>query len=735
MRLLVWVVLLLTTVGTGSGVAQDPPRLPERRVPGTIRFSGEPPALTSYRLEVAFPQLRFRRPTYLTFPRDGTDRLFVLEQDGVIHVFDNDPSARETRVVLDLRAKVRRDHNEEGLLGLAFHPEFARNRFLYVCYSASQPRRNVYSRFTLDAATRSTADPASEHVLLEVEQPWGNHNGGMIEFGPDGFLYLSLGDGGAANDPLNSGQDLRSLLGKILRIDVNRSEGGRRYAIPEGNPFRGATDGRRPEIWAWGLRNVWRFSFDRASGALWGGDVGQNRWEEIDILRAGKNYGWRAYEGFERFQTGRRKPGRGGESNAAPVIEAEGPYEPPVIAYGRDDGVSVTGGYVYRGQRLPALQGAYLYGDYGSGKVWALRFDANGEAEDHEIAECNSLASFGEDRDGEVYLCSFDKRIYRLAAVGDSSASRFPQRLSETGLFTDTARMTPHPSLIPYDVNVPLWSDGAAKERYLLLPGTEKIGFSPDGPYRFPAGTLFVKTFFVEREEGKPASRRRLETRVLAVEKDGVRGWTYVWDEAQRDAALLHGPAERTFQVRDAGGREIERTWSFPGRADCQRCHTAAAGGVLGFHTAQIHRIGHGGENQLAGLARLGLFDRDPGDPATLPAFPDWSDSAAPVEAQVRGYLDANCANCHRPGGTGGGELDLRAHVPLDALRAVGVLPTQGDLGVRDAHLVKAGEAEASTLWLRMGRTGEGAMPPLAHQRVDSLAVERVRQWIQGLRR
>ncbi len=347
--------------------------------------------------EVAFADLKFHRPLYVTAPNDGTDRLFVVEQAGRVHVFENDPRVQATHLAVDLQKKVRREGNEEGLLGLAFDPEFKTSRRIYLHYTAAQGRRrNVLSSFTMDQ-TGQTIDPGSESVILEVDQPWSNHNGGMIEFGPDGYLYVALGDGGAADDPRDQGQNVGTLLATILRIDVNPQDPGLGYAIPADNPFVGVK-GARGEIWAYGLRNVWRFSFDRVTGDLWAGDVGQVKWEEIDLIKKGGNYGWNEWEGNHPFNRRDRL----------------GPFEMPVVDHPRGEARSITGGYVYRGKQIPWLVGAYIYGDFETGLVWLLRYDGQRVTEHRYLCRVPSPASFGEDRDGEIYVASFDGRIYKL---------------------------------------------------------------------------------------------------------------------------------------------------------------------------------------------------------------------------------------------------------------------------------------------------------------------------------
>ncbi len=675
-----------------------------RRVPGDVVLRGDPDGLAPVRMVNAFPQLRFRRPLWFGAMPRGSGRLWVVEQDGRIWSFANRRDASRKHLVLDISDKVYRRHNEEGLLGLAFHPDFARNRTLFLHYSANRPRRGVISRFRMNRAW-TAIDPASERVILEQEQPWGNHNGGGLEFGPDGYLYVSFGDGGAANDPLNSGQDLSTWLGAMLRIDV---DGRTPYGIPPDNPFVGRR-GARPEIWAYGLRNVWRFSFDRLTGDLWAGDVGQNAWEEISILTKGGNFGWKLREGHHPFRGGQKLPG---------MID-------PVISHDIREARSITGGYVYRGRKIPELQGAYLYADYATGWVWALRYDGEKVTQHMRIGRGGAVSSFGEDAAGEVHFTAFDGRIYTFERGAAEDPGRFPRTLSETGLFRDMKRMTPHPALLPYSVNMPLWSDGAGKERYIMLPGTARIIVKPDGTYEYPPGTIFVKTFL--------AGAHRLETRLMVLRRSGWAGFTYVWNEAQDEAHLIDGRVERELPRRLQQVLGTKR-WTFPGRADCTSCHTPQAGHVLGFRSEQLdreHDYGDAKENQLAALARIGCFE---GQPRTRPAWPTWESSAHAPEAKVRAYLDANCASCHLPGGTGNARIDLRFDTPLAATQMVGEAPGQGDLGVQGALLVKPGQPSRSLLYLRMLRTDAKGMPNLAHNSVDNRAAAAVKRWIAGMR-
>jgi glucose/arabinose dehydrogenase len=347
------------------------------------------------RLTPAFPNVTFTRPVLVTTAGDGTNRLFVVEHKGRVRVLENRRDVAEAPVFLDLRERVRSRHNEEGLLSLAFHPKYAENGRLYVAYTASDPRRVVIARYEATPDEPDRADPASESIVLEVEQPYGNHNGTSLLFGPDGYLYVGLGDGGGQNDPHQHGQNRATLLGSILRLDVDGAAGGRAYAIPPDNPFAGRQDARE-EIWAYGLRNPWRMSFDRATGELWAGDVGQNRFEEINRITRGGNYGWSLREGRHPFRRG---------PVPADLID-------PLVEYGRDEGISVIGGSVYRGAAQPALAGVYVYADYVSGRIWGLRAEDGVVVAHAQISTGRQrphIASFGEDAEGELLACVFDR--------------------------------------------------------------------------------------------------------------------------------------------------------------------------------------------------------------------------------------------------------------------------------------------------------------------------------------
>lgn len=358
----------------------------------------------------AFAKLRFMRPIVLTHAGDGTGRVFVASQLGAIHVFDNDQDAAQTRVFLDITPRVvyKDRENEEGLLGLAFHPQYKTNGELFVYYTTTQgpPHTSVISRFRVSKDDPNRADPASEEEILRIPQPYWNHNGGTIVFGPDGYLYVGLGDGGSKNDPHANGQNLGTLLGKILRIDVDRRDPGLNYAIPQDNPFVGRGEGVRGEIYALGIRNVWRIAFDRETGLCWAGDVGQDLWEEIDLIVPGGNYGWNLREGMHPF--------------GPQGVEARSDLIDPIWEYPHTVGKSITGGHVYRGRKVPALVGSYLYADYVTGKLWALKYDVQQKrvTANRPIAgNVFPVMSFGEAEDGEVYYMTDAGFLHRFEAA------------------------------------------------------------------------------------------------------------------------------------------------------------------------------------------------------------------------------------------------------------------------------------------------------------------------------
>jgi len=360
---------------------------------------------SEYQFENAFPNLTFVDPVGIHHAGDGSNRLFIVEQQGRIKVFNNDSNATNSQTFLDIRSIVDQDggYTEEGLLGLAFHPNYSENGYFYVNYTDYGPKRNVIARYSVDPDNPNEADYFSSEVILEVNQPYNNHNGGQMEFGSDGYLYISFGDGGSAGDPQDNGQDLSTLLSTIVRIDVDNQSNGMNYSIPNTNPFVN-TQNARPEIYAYGLRNVWRFSFDPETELLWAADVGQNAWEEIDIIYPGLNYGWNEMEASYCYPPG-------SDCNADE-------FELPIWEYELYvDGVcSVTGGYVYRGSEIFTLRGKYIYGDWCTGDIWALQSTNNQGYINEDVIRTNiNITSFGVDENNELFFCG-GQRLYKLTS-------------------------------------------------------------------------------------------------------------------------------------------------------------------------------------------------------------------------------------------------------------------------------------------------------------------------------
>lgn len=714
--------------------------IPKRTLWTTSKIKGSPEPPPPYRSEVAFPKLpAFASPLDLAAV-PGSDRLAVAERFGKIYTFVNNPQTDKADLALDLKKTV---------YAVAFHPQFAKNGYLYVTYvldpDKPSPLGTRVSRFTVKPDAGWKADPLSEKVL--IEWPSGGHNGGCLQFGPDGYLYIVTGDASGIADELQTGQDLSDLPGSILRIDVDKPDEGKAYGIPKDNPFVKLKDAR-PEVYAYGLRQPWRMSFDRKTGDLWAGEVGQDLWEMVLKVEKGGNYGWSVTEGLHPFRPERKK-------GPTPIL-------PPVIEHPHTEARSVTGGHVYHGTRLKELEGAYVYGDFDTGKVWALRFDGKKVTWKQELARTQQrIVSWGQDAAGEIYILDFmGGRIYQLApSPQQTGPNTFPRKLSETGLFDSTKDLKPAPGLIPYSVNAQLWSDGALKERYIAIPGDAQIGYneieypqpSPGAPrgWRFPDGTVMVKTFFLELEPGNPSSRRRLETRLLHFQKlAGTEevgdqfwsGYTYVWNDEQTDAVLADATGlDQKFTIKDAKGGKREQAWHYPSRAECSMCHTVPAKFALGVNTLQLnkdHDYGGVVANQLRTWNHLGLFTKPlPDQPEMLPRLYDYNDEKIDLPQRARSYLHANCAICHMKWGGGNAEFLLLYTAPLADLGILNVKPAHGAFGINDARLLVPGQPERSLLYTRMkaAKIEDGRMPRIASSVVDEKGVKVVGDWIRAM--
>lgn len=690
-----------TPENTGTSnppVAPAPFGLETRPTVANFTIPGETAAVavdsSAYTVTEAFPNLRFESALFIAGV-PGTNQLAVLRQSGQLETFVEDTDSSTSIVALDLSDTVLFS-GEQGLLGLAFDPEFITSRFIYLHYSRDAPRRSVISRFTWPANS-DQIDRNSEKVILTLEQPFSNHNGGMLAFGPDDYLYIAFGDGGSGGDPANNAQDTTSLLGSLLRIDVHPTDDSEPYAIPDDNPFV-ADQNFRSEIFAYGLRNPFRFSFDRQTGDLWLGDVGQGAQEEINLIEAGGNYGWRVFEGTERFDD---------SSNNLPDTA----FSPPVITYGRDQGISVIGGYVYRGNLLSGLRGRYFYTDFGTGDIWAARFDGTTITDQVTIGSVTLPSSFGENNNGELYITSLNGGIFNIQTTQQQTNNSL---LSATGLFTDLVNLIPAPGLIEYSVNHGFWSDGTTKRRWLSIPENETINFS-ESQWSFPNGTILVKQFAF--------GTTQIETRVMQKANDRWTGLSYEWQADGEDAVLLSG--RKTVSINGA-------PYDFPSPTDCFVCHTTASGTVLGLRTEQLngeHTYDNGiTDNQLRSLNNISIFNQDIGNSENFASLPEIT-GTAPIAERARAYLDVNCAMCHQPGGPTSVSMDLRFEATANGAGLV----NQSAETVSEARLIVPGDPANSLILQRMSSLESDRMPPLGSNKLDTTGIAVIRAWINNL--
>ena len=747
-----------------------------------------PGSSTGWSTENAFPNLSFVDPLWLTEIPDSTDFLLV-GKNGELWRFANDPNVTQSQVVrvLDWAANTQTSE-DQGFYSLVFHPNFGPmlsggTPYVYVCYNhrpalaGADPNHSFWrvSRFTWNF-TSGVIDPLSEYVLMNQYDPCRWHNGGALYFDNEGFLNITCGDGGDSPEggglPGAMGRTQRldfGLFSGVFRIDVDnnssRSHPIRRqpqspagkpvgwpesftqgYGIPNTNPWQDPVGSILEEYHVIGLRSPHTAHYDSVTGELWIGDVGEGAREEMSSASTGDNLQWGYREGDVA----------GPGTAASPPI---GNDKAPRLAYDRSVGTCIIGGMRYRGGKWSVdLGGKVLYGDHVRGRMWTATVDGTGTPVIEEIVSGLTtgnkagLGNFCTDTSGEIYLMMVNGTnqgggtIHKLVTQGVSLEP--PTLLSQTGFFTNLATLQPIAGAIPYAVANPLWSDAAAKRRWVLLPNdgqhdsaTEDIVFSADGNWAFPAGTVFVKHFEVALSEANHALTKRLETRFLiCTEGGGKYGLTYKWNASGTDAILLTSGLRESYSLALSDGGVETRNWDYPSRSDCMLCHNRAAGQTLGFRTAQLNRR-HFYEatgrtaNQLATFDALGMFQTTlgPEQISNAIAARPLDDTSAPLEYRVRSYLDSNCAHCHQPGATVEA-FDARLSTPLSRQGLVdGVLQGLFYIGP-DGRYVKAGDPSLSAIHLRLGAVGNSAaMPPLAKNVVDHAALAAVAEWIDGL--
>ncbi len=878
--------LLAATTLLAAAVDAQPYGIDTRESNTGIVINNLPPPVGSYTVQNVFPSVSFTSPVHVTNAGDGTNRVFVVEQPGRIRVYDADDSGTPTiSTFLDIQGVVRDNGSEQGLLSVAFHPNYASNGKFYVYYTSEPSGATTVSEFINSNPSGNPPSTPTERILLTQSQPFTNHNGGQLQFGEDGYLYIGLGDGGSANDPNDNGQRMTTFLGKILRIDVDGPfDPGKQYRVPPDNPliyaggstqniiiesrqpggalttpaqgyeeFGDFTDsalkstfagsgltgtgsrassntpiasrarftpnittsglyniyvtttnnstanaantqyiinydegqmtytvaltaantgnqwrlirrnvpmsaggenwveiiengpqsnlffsdavrfervpGVLPEIYAYGLRNPWRFSPDLATGRIWIGDVGQGDREEVSILKPGGNYGWRHVEG----------------NICTPAITSSCDltgYVDPVHTYGHSgspSGCSITGGYVYRGPGVPSLYGRYLYADYCSG--WIRGFLYNGIVASNDIqivASAGNVTSFGQMENGELLLVA-NGHVKRIVQTGTPPVSDLPTKLSDMPALLSISLGGNATGVIPYEPQEQFWTDGAIKTRHIAIPGVQQATYTASAGWNFPNGTTIVKNYRLPLIDGSPASAVRVETRLLVKNSGDWTGYSYRWNPEQTDAFLLTAAETREFTIQTSGG-PINYTWQFPSSSQCLQCHTVAANRTVGLSTIQmncdyLYPVSGVTDNQLRTLDHISFFDAPlPGLPNTLPSMPDSKDTGYTLEQRAKSYLHANCSHCHMPGGPTPSSMDLRYQTPVASMNVLGVPPSSGDFGIPDAALVKPGVPDESIIVYRMESLQQVArMPPLTSTRVDTVGAQLIRDWIGSL--
>ena len=700
-------------------------------VSSRIQGSPEPPA--PCRVERAFPRLGFPEPVDLVW-EPSLGRYFVLGHNGPLFSFANqaDPASADSAGDLSKTGDGQTRPFKQAL-GFAFHPGFATNHFLYIGYQTEDatPDGTRVSRFRVDTTTPPRLDLASELPIIHWRG--GGHSGSSLKFGPDGLLYISTGDSEspAPPDPLRTGQDISDLLSSILRIDVDHPADGKNYSAPRDNPFR-TRPGARPEVWAYGFRNPWRTSF-APDGALWVGDVGWELWETIHRVTAGYNGGWSRMEGPQLIY---------------PEIDPPTPISAPVMAHPHSEAASITGGTFYQGKQLAELRGAYVYGDWETGKIWALHHDGTRLLDQREICDTTlKVVNFTAAADGEMLVLDHregrpDSGIYRLVRNEVRPATvGFPRRLSETGLFADLARQVPAAGVEEYRPVATQWADHATSRRWVGLPGNSVITTDRGHPWSevswaFPSNAVVAKTLSLELIAGNPSSRRHLETQVLHQDGESWQAYTYRWNEAQTDAELVPAAGESvTLRVQDAAapGGVREQVWRFHSRAECLRCHNFWPGTTLAFGWDALagKPLNGTATNELARLVNAGLLRETRAPEKPVATLCDPADASAPLDVRARSWLNVNCAHCHRFGAGGAVLAYFNAELKLEELRILDLKPIRGSFGLPEGRILAPQDPWRSVLFYRASTAGGGHMPALGARLRDEAGLALLRDWLQ----
>ena len=717
--------------GTDGSVSS---RVQQRTPWVTSKIIGTPDPPSPYRIDRAFPHLNFKTPTFLTQAPESS-RWYLGELDGKIFSFADSPDVQQsdTDLFVDLKKHIDRVSH---IYGMTFHPEFQQNHYVYIFYLHGEgfSGHDRVSQFQVTQTNPPRCDPSTEQLL--IEWPTGGHNGGCVKFGPEGYLYISTGDGASPSPPdqFNTGQDISDIKSSILRIDVNRSEGTRPYAVPKDNPFVDHPNAR-PEVWAYGFRNPWKMSFDSVTGDLWVGDVGWDMWEMVFQVERGGNYGWSIVEG--------------GQPIRSDITPGPTPVRMPVAIHPRNEFRSITGGYVYHGTLLPNLQGTYLYGDFVTGQLWGLRYDGKQVTSKQELVNTRfPIIACAVDHNGEFYIVDYGKpqdggAIYRLQP-NDASAvnSHFPTSLSDTGLFSSVVDHQLAAGVVPYSINAEPWADGAISQRALAVPNRKQVGIykqdqllqgQRSGALDFPNNSVLVKTLSLNLVSNGISAVRPVETQILHRDGDVWRGYTFAWKDDGSDALLV--PATGTRRVvqvadSDAPGGSRQQTWRFAGRRECQICHTVRSGSLLGFKPDQLTRgTGHTEASPLQILTDTGWFS-EPVSPASNPLTSP-TDLTVSLEQRARSYLDVNCSHCHGNGNAGTAQFRLQHQLSLAQTGLLNSTLNQGDFGILEPRIFAPGDPYRSIIYYRMAKLGKGRMPHIGSYLLDEAGIQLIHDWIQ----
>ena len=739
-------IILLGIVAFSLSLARAEAAAPygiEKYVPVTSSLvAGSPEPPLPYRVVRAYPNLNIDWPIFVTTEPDSDRLIFIYDhrpekQFRVCRATTSQLATGDFDVLLKL---------DDRAYSICFHPDFAKNGFFYLGHNGpkkppkGKKKTARVTRYTLARKAPFLVEEDSEKTILQWET--NGHNGAAVTFGLDGMLYVTTGDGTTDSDINLKGQGLDHLLAKVLRLDVDHPDEGRAYSVPKDNPFVGQKN-IRPETWAYGLRNPWRMTTDPKTGHIWVGNNGQDLWEQVYKVNKGDNFGWSVYEGSQPFYL---------ERQLGPH-----PHVKPTFEHPHSEAHSLTGGVVYYGSKFARLRGAYIYGDYSTGKIWAGKHDGEKVLWHHEIADSTmQITSFGIGPDGELLITDHHDKgeggFFTLELNTEQSTNeKFPRKLSESGLFADVSKHEMQPGVIPYSVNSPLWSDGAIKTRFFAIPESKssestppKISVSGNKGWAFPEQTVLIKSFAVDLVEGDPKSRHWIETRFLHRENREWVGYSYRWNNEQTDATLVDKAGLNiSFKVQSADGTMAERKWRYPSRTECMVCHARAANFVLGLSTPQMNRdhdyssVGGRIDNQLRTLEHLGYLKLprkgDSFNAEEHPRLADPYNESESLSDRAMSYLHSNCAQCHVSAGGGNSQMVLSFGTKPAKQKLVDAEPVHDRFGIADARIVAPGSPERSILLQRIARRGRGQMPQLATNLVDKRAVEMFEKWIKEL--